>query len=40
MYFHFLVPVPVNSKIVRQTKNGVTYVDFAPRRLPDLDLTW
>ena len=33
MYFNFLVPVPVNSKIVRQTKNGVTYVDFEYERI-------
>ncbi len=28
MYFKFQVPVPVNSKIVKQTKNGVTYIDY------------
>ena len=28
MYFKFRVPVPVNSKIVKQTKNGVTYIDY------------
>ena len=33
MYFNFLVPVPVNSKIVKQTKNGVTYVDFEYERI-------
>ena len=33
MYFNFLVPVPVNSKIVRQTKNGVTYVDYEYERI-------
>lgn len=28
MYFTFLTPIPVNSKIVKQTKNGVTYIDY------------
>ena len=33
MYFKFLVPVPVSSKIVRQTKNGVTYIDYEYERI-------
>ena len=33
MYFNFLVPVPVSSKIVRQTKNGVTYIDYEYERI-------
>lgn len=35
MYFKFLVQVPVGSKIVRQTKNGVTYIDFEYDRTYD-----
>ena len=33
MYFKFLVPVPVNSRIVRQTKNGATYIDYEYERI-------
>ncbi len=33
MYFKFLVPVPVSSKIVRQTKSGVTYIDYEYERI-------
>ena len=33
MYFKFLVDVPVDSKIVSQTKNGTTYVDFEYDRI-------
>ena len=35
MYLDFLVDVPVNSKIVSQTKKGVTYVDFEYDRTYD-----
>ena len=35
MYFKFLVQIPVGSKIVRQTKNGVTYIDFEYDRTYD-----
>ena len=38
MYFKFLVPVPVNSKIVKQTKNGVTYIDYEWDRTYDKEL--
>ena len=33
MYFDFLVDIPVSSKIVSQTKKGVTYVDFEYDRI-------
>ena len=35
MYFDFLVPVPVGSKIVKQTKKGVTYIDYEYDRTYD-----
>lgn len=35
MYFRFLVQVPVGSKIVRQTKKGVTYIDYEYDRTYD-----
>lgn len=37
MYFKFLVPVPVQKKIVKQTKKGVTYVDYEYDRVYDQD---
>lgn len=37
MYFKFLVPVPVQQKIVRQKKNDVTYVDYEYDRVYDKD---
>ena len=35
MYFDFLVPVPVGSKIVKQKKKGVTYIDYEYDRTYD-----
>ena len=35
MYFQFLVKIPVGSKIVRQTKKGVTYIDYEYDRTYD-----
>lgn len=35
MYLNFLVPAPVGKKIVKQTKNGVTYVDYEYDRTYD-----
>ena len=37
MYYNFLVPVPVKAKVVRQTKNGVTYIDYEHSRVYDKD---
>ena len=37
MYFKFLVPVPTGLKTVRQTKNGVTYIDYEYERTYDKD---
>ena len=37
MYYNFLVQVPVKSKIVRQVKNGVTYIDYEHSRVYDKD---
>lgn len=35
MYLNFTVPVPVGSGIVRQTKKGVTYIDYEYDRVYD-----
>ena len=35
MYFPFLVKIPVGQKIVKQTKKGVTYVDYEYNRTYD-----
>ena len=37
MYLKFMVPVPAGKGIVKQTKNGVTYVDYEYDRTYDRD---
>lgn len=35
MYLNYLVKIPTEGKIVRQTKNGVTYIDYEYDRIYD-----